>query len=434
LEHPVSGLCIPGFLWSVRSFLNSLFLGASEMTEQATPDEDSTDPLTDELQVIKDRAHEARIEYDRQRGLYHDFANDIVRVIKTCLTDQKIGYHTITGREKDPDSFERKAAQTSAHDPSAAKYNDPLQQITDKAAVRITTYFLDTVDSVLNIIDGEFDVLERIDKTSSEPDRLGYQSIHYLVQYPYSRTSLSENRRFSGLVAEIQVRTILQHAWAEIEHDIQYKAVAAVPELIRRRFTALAGLIEIADREFQAIATENLAIRTQARINIDAGQLDLVEITRDSLKEYIDKKYGPDGRMREWSYDWAVRLLLDLGFTNLGEVDECISGYDDDAISRIVYGSRLGQLTRFEYVLLASMGEYFILAHPWLQAKQGEWYARHCIPRLRKLQEQGIDVGTYRPKAYPNTRLSLKDLADIDTIEGEAVPMPPDELSTDIGP
>jgi hypothetical protein len=285
----------------------------------------------------------------------------------------------------------------------------------------------------LGIIDSEFDVLQRLDKTSAEPDRLGYQSIHYLVQYPRSRTSLSDNRRFAGLTAEIQVRTILQHAWAEIEHDIQYKAVAAVPELIRRRFTALAGLIEIADREFQAIANENLAIRAQARINIDTGQLDRVELTRDSFKEYIDRKYGPDGRMREWSYDWAIRILLDLGFTNLGEVDECISGYDDDAISRIVYGSRLGQLTRFEYVLLASMGEYFILAHPWTNANQGEWFADICIPRLEKLRAQGVDVGTYRPIAYPNTRLSLTDLAefksnmDAETPMSEAHPAPPDE-------
>jgi ppGpp synthetase/RelA/SpoT-type nucleotidyltranferase len=384
------------------------------MTDQAKPDQDSADPATDELQVIKDRAHQARLEYDRQRGLYHDFANDIVRLIKACLDDSEINYHTITGRDKDPDSFEKKAAQTSSDDPSAAKYTDPLQQITDKAAVRVTTYFLETVDAVLSVIDQEFDLLEHLDKTSPEPDRLGYQSHHYLVRYPPSRTRLSEYRRFSGLIAEIQVRTILQHAWAEIEHDIQYKAIAAVPELIRRRFTALAGLIEIADREFQAIANENLAIKTQARIDIDAGQLHQVEITRDSFKEYIDKRYGPDGRMREFSYDYAVRLLLALGFTNLGEVDECISGYDDDAISRVFYGTRLGQLTRFELVLLASMGEHYILAHPGVQRAYGTWQARHYKSQLNKIKESGVETGTYRPNGYPSTRLSVSDLAAVE--------------------
>jgi hypothetical protein len=78
------------------------------MTEQAMADKDSTELLTDELQAIKDRAHKARVEYERQRGLYHDFVNDIVSLIKACLTDQNISYHTITGRAKDLDSFERK--------------------------------------------------------------------------------------------------------------------------------------------------------------------------------------------------------------------------------------------------------------------------------------------------------------------------------------
>jgi ppGpp synthetase/RelA/SpoT-type nucleotidyltranferase len=53
------------------------------------------------------------------------------------------------------------------------------------------------------------------------------------------------------------VRTILQHAWAEIEHDIQYKSARALPPALRRRLAALAGLLEIADREFQAIRDEH---------------------------------------------------------------------------------------------------------------------------------------------------------------------------------
>lgn len=385
------------------------------MTDQAVPSLGRADPVTDELQAIKGRAHQARLEYERTRGLYHDFANDIARLIRACLDDADINYHTITGRAKDPDSFEKKAAQTSPDDPSVAKYTDPIQQITDKAAVRVTTYFLETVDLVLEVIDREFDVIEHLDKTSPEPDRLGYQSHHFLVRYVPSRTILAEYRRFSGLIAEIQVRTILQHAWAEIEHDIQYKAIAAVPELIRRRFTSLAGLIEIADREFQAIANENLAIKAQALEDIDAGQLDQVEITRDSFKEYIDKKFGPDGRMREVSYDYAVRLLLALGFTKLSEVDECIDDYDDDAVGRAISGgTRPGQLTRFEYVLLAGMGEYYILAHPATQRSGATLYTRYQKFMLNKIRDLDMEVGSYRPSAYPSTRLSLTDLAALE--------------------
>ena len=392
------------------------------MTHQAEPPDDDPGAESDGVAVIKERAQAARLEYERERGRYHDFANDIVRLLQACLDEGKITYHTITGREKDPDSFERKAAKTSPDDPSAAKYSDPVHQITDKAAVRVTTYFLETVDEVLQVIKREFDVLERLDKRSTDPDRLGYQSVHCLVRHRPSRTNLSEYRRFAGLTAEIQVRTILQHAWAEIEHDIQYKAIAAVPALIRRRFTALAGLIEIADREFQAIATANAEIKVQDAINIGTGQLEEVELTTNSFKQYIDSKYGRDGRMSDWSYDYTVRLLISLGFTNLEEIDECINGYDDDAVSRAIYGGRLGQLTRFQYVLLAAMGEYYILAHPWVQQEDRDWYISHSMDRLKILRETGFTSKNYRPAAYPTTHLSLDDLTRmLDNREPEEV-------------
>lgn len=383
------------------------------------PIDETADPDAVKIQAIKDRAQEARVQYELQRGLYHDFATDVARLIEACLRQKNIQYQAISAREKDPASFERKAAKASDDDPTVAKYANPIDEITDKAAVRVTTYFLETIDRISDIINTEFVVIERSDKAPGEPDRLGYQSIHYLVQHLPRRADLAEYQRFAGLTAEVQVRTVLQHAWAEIDHDIQYKAVTAVPERIRRRFTALAGLIEIADREFQAIADENSAIRTQARIDIDSGNLDQVELTSDSLREYLDKKYGPDGRMRDWSYDFAVRHLLSLGFTNLGEVDASISGYDDDAVSRAVYGTRLGQVSRFEFVLLASMGDNYIMGHPWV-SKDDVRYVRFLVSRLKKFADMGIIVGDYRPAAYSGRQLSAVELADIKaSLEGE---------------
>lgn len=174
-------------------------------------------------------AHAARQKYERIRGLYEDFARSIASVIERCLAEQNLSVHSITSRAKDPDSFERKAALPAASEPLKAKYKDPIEEITDKAGIRITTYFLKSVEQVSRIIEEQFHVTEKVAKINSEPDRLGYQSVHYLVGFSAARTAFPEYKRFAGLIAEIQVRTVLQHAWPEIEHDIQYKASSALP-------------------------------------------------------------------------------------------------------------------------------------------------------------------------------------------------------------
>jgi len=374
--------------------------------------EDTGDVVADELRSIEQAAREARNAYESLRGVYEDFARSLAAVFNDCLSERDVAVHSVTYRAKDPESFQRKASLPSPDNPTLPKYRSPLEEIVDQAGVRITTYFLSTVDAVSEIVAEQFEVLERVAKASSEPDRLGYQSIHYLIKYSDMRTSLPEYRRFAGMVAEVQVRTILQHAWAEIEHDIQYKAVATLPTRVRRRFAALAGLIEIADREFQAIEDQNRVIREEARRNVDLGQLERVEITRDSVRAYLNRKYGSDGRMSDFSYDWTARLLLRLGFTNLAQVDECIRDRNDDQISRIIYGSRQGQLTRFELVLLASMGEGFILAHPWAdRSNLDNWFFSYEAQRLVKLRTAGVHIGNYRPPGYPDVTLKARELA-----------------------
>jgi putative GTP pyrophosphokinase len=53
-----------------------------------------------------------------------------------------------------------------------------------------------------------------------------------------------------GVKFKIKIRSILQHAWAEIEHDLGYKSKLAVPESFIRNFNGMAALLELADIEF----------------------------------------------------------------------------------------------------------------------------------------------------------------------------------------
>jgi hypothetical protein len=241
------------------------------------------------------------------------------------------------------------------------------------AGVRIITYFPATLPEIEAVLKDEFDVIERADKGQIllEEERFGYQSIHYLVRVKRNRAQLPEYERFRDSIVEIQLRTILQHAWAEIEHDIQYKGASVIPVEIRRRFMALAGMLEVADREFQAIQNADEELRATARASVVQGRFEDVEITPDALKAYLDRRLGSDGRISLWSYNWTTRLLHRLGFKTLAQVDEAIKQYDDDRLTRIAAGARQGQTTRFETMLLAALGEEFVKRH--LYASH-EWY------------------------------------------------------------
>jgi ppGpp synthetase/RelA/SpoT-type nucleotidyltranferase len=49
-----------------------------------------------------------------------------------------------------------------------------------------------------------------------------YFAVHYLVSLKEDRLSLAEYAHFRGMRCEIQIQTILNHAWAETSHDILY--------------------------------------------------------------------------------------------------------------------------------------------------------------------------------------------------------------------
>lgn len=191
-------------------------------------------------------------EYNQQIGTYQDLATTAASLLAQMLQGEGVQLHSITNRCKSSKSLAGKLAIPEK------SYNQ-LSEITDLAAVRITTYFAEDVDRVAAVVEKEFDI-DEADSTDKrkllDPDRFGYQSLHYVASVTTDRCRLVEYSRFKEKRLEIQIRSILQHAWAEIEHDLGYKSADGVPREIRRRFSRIAGLLELADDEFSAIRRE----------------------------------------------------------------------------------------------------------------------------------------------------------------------------------
>ena len=345
---------------------------------------------------FEDHRRQAEAGYQAVRALYQEFAECLRSVLTQTLDQRDVNVASVEARAKEVESFGKKAVERDDVDSTKPKYASPLTEITDMSGVRVITFFPRTVDDVSRAIELEFHVVEKTDKAEllRREERFGYQSVHYLVRLRDNRARLAEYAKYKGLVGEIQLRTVLQHAWAEIEHDIQYKSAETIPAAIRRRFMALAGLLELADREFQAIQDQDEALRLASRKSVEEGRLDEVELTPDSLKAYLDKKMGSDARVADYTYDVVVRQLRALGFRALSEVDACIAGYDDDKVSRVAWGARQGQITRFETLLLAGMGEEYVRRHPW---RSFDWFVDGEMGRLGKMRDAGVEIRNYLP-------------------------------------
>lgn len=198
-----------------------------------------------------DRKNQILNQFEKEKELYNDFRNKVELLVKELLIQGCINYHQITSRLKSKNKIEEKFGR------KGEKYK-VLSDLTDIAGIRIITYFEDEVDNVAQIIEKEFivDIENTIDKRKLETDRFGYKSLHYVVSLDKKRTKLVEYKRFTNLKVEIQIRSILQHAWAEIEHDIGYKGEISIPESLKRNFHRVAALLETSDREFVSIKKE----------------------------------------------------------------------------------------------------------------------------------------------------------------------------------
>jgi predicted RNase H-like nuclease/ppGpp synthetase/RelA/SpoT-type nucleotidyltranferase len=288
--------------------------------------------------------------------------DQFVQLVSSILDDAGINYLSVTGRAKSVASFAVKAARTDGGRPVFA---DPLGQIHDQIGIRVITYVQSDVQAVADLLHDQLVVQEDRDmgqETASE-GRFGYASRHLLVTLDDSRVDQGGSEALQGRRAQVQVRTVLQHAWAEFEHDIRYKGTIPdehVPDF-DRRFTLAAGLLELADREFSTI-------RDRLRSGLAGRSPELADddprIAPRELSAFLAGQYPDAGWSRTDRYAWISQLLLELGITSLAELAAALRSVDADALTlRMKYRYPPGAVRRLDDALLWEFGQTYVSLH-----------------------------------------------------------------------
>lgn len=175
---------------------------------------------------------------------YSNFAREGKALVAELLADGGLVPHAVTGRAKDPGSLLRKLRRRA--------YGNPATEITDIVGIRVITYFRDEVDRSVQLLKPQMTVNEAksVDKRSQLDLReFGYRSVHLIGRL--SDIGIRIPDEFAEIPFEVQVRSILEHAWAENEHELVYKSGITFSSDTSREFAAVAGTLELLDREFE---------------------------------------------------------------------------------------------------------------------------------------------------------------------------------------
>lgn len=289
---------------------------------------------------------------------YPNAAADFLGAIEDVLSDAGLTYDHVTARVKEWRSLRSKSRKRQPD--GTPMYPHPWQDIHDLIGVRVTTYHSTEIPRIIEALTEVFEVRRSVDKTAQTrvSGSFGYGSHHLILRVPPARVA-PVLQAYAGREFEVQIRTVLQHAWAEFEHDIRYKRRGNTGKLapeVDRAFTLAAGLIELADQQFDLIAAQQSTTDTTAPIDLD------VKFTAETLPGIIALLHGntiPQSRLEH--YHWLEELLHAHGLTTVAQLTELMSPANLERVKTALhYTFQPGQVRIIDDLLLAAFGEEHI--------------------------------------------------------------------------
>ena len=276
--------------------------------------------------IWKDRPEIIR-KYYEMLPIHQRLCDEVKYIVEKKIKTLNVEIGHLTSRAKALSSFCEKIERKS--------YSNPFEDITDLSGVRIVYLYISDRINLEKIIEDEFNVLEKVDKVSDqEIERFGYGALHYIVTLKEQHAGARYDD-LRGLSCEIQIRTILQDAWAIVAHHLSYKHEDDIPNELKRKLHALSGLFETADDQFERInqARTDYQNRVKDSISTDSELSLEAEVNLDSLLGYINWKF-PDREPS--SNESAADLLEELneyGYKKLKHIDNAINRSWDEVLS-----------------------------------------------------------------------------------------------------
>ena len=224
----------------------------------------------------------------------------------------------ITTRVKEWDSLVEKCERNGLSPKSVV-------EIGDISGIRVVFLFMRDEKIGRRLIEENLVILSREDTVERlSSDQFGYGSIHYQVRPKPEWLAVPTMAELGGLQAEIQVRTVSQHIWAEVSHALQYKREAQVPDPIKRSLYRVSALLDLVDLEFERFLEDRDAYEESLKAGTLEAQLN-PDIVRRIVADYLPIENASD----EENYGDLLDDLTAAGVTRVEELVAMIEAKRD---------------------------------------------------------------------------------------------------------
>lgn len=269
-------------------------------------------------------------EYNNKLPNYHRARENISEALEEYLKENNISFVTIESRIKDFESFYEKI--------SRKKYSNPFEENEDFCGIRIILYFQDDIEKVNKIIENNFIIEESENKSNKlEDNEFGYRSNHLIIKVKDSWCVTPNYRGLENIKIELQIRTVLMHTWAAIEHKLGYKSNQELPKNLKRKLYLMSAQLENADMQFQEIKNDaenfqHLTVEESKKI----GKFKAEKLNIDTLQALLEFYFPKYEKHKNMEIDLLDSIIKnDLSIEDLIKYAEKIIPYIDNIVSRL---------------------------------------------------------------------------------------------------
>lgn len=244
--------------------------------------------------------------YDANLPSFKLLNDEVLFALQRAVKASGVKTHTLATRIKEKESLLKKIEEKN--------YENLEAQVEDFVGARVVCLFSSDLPILGKVVRETFNVVREENKDiEAAVDSFGYLSVHYVCTIRADNSGA----RYSGLHGikfEVQCRTILQDAWANVSHYLAYKGEASIPEALKRDFHALAGLFYVADKHFEMFFEESRGSQAKAVESLQqmrrTDESEAIPVNRDTVVAYLSKQF-PE-RSENLSLEHASTLVQEL--------------------------------------------------------------------------------------------------------------------------